>query len=314
LTQTDASGRTTYTWDARNRLVEVTGPTVSASFAYDALGRRVSKHVLSEVDGTVDGATTTFLYDGLDIVGETSGGENAACLRTLAIDEALTRTDSSGTATYLADILGSTVALADGSGTPVTTYTYEPFGTTSVSGSSSPNSFQFTGRENDTTGLYYYRARYYDPKVGRFLQQDPLDFGGGDVNWYAYLSNSPTMGVDPTGEAFVLAIPLAWPVIAPALVKAGWLIAGGTMVAATIISAGDTRRGNDDYDEGDCKERLSDWEINKRPPENAHTIKGDILGRGAQLRLSELCRCRNGDVVIRPKECKGPIIPTGYKL
>jgi len=193
ITQTDANGTTTYTWDARNRLVGINGPSVSATFAYDALGRRISK--------TINGMTTAFLYNGLDIVQESGANGDAAYLRTLAIDEALVRTDGNGSFSYLADTLGSTVALADSTGAVPTTYTYAPFGETWVSGLPSSNVFQLTGRENDGIGLYYYRARMYGPAQGRFLQEDPMGLAGG-VNLYVYVGNSPLMNTDPLGLQF----------------------------------------------------------------------------------------------------------------
>jgi RHS repeat-associated protein len=61
-------------------------------------------------------------------------------------------------------------------------------------------SYGFTGREWDKeTGLYYYRARYYDPKGGRFISKDPIGFEGGDVNLYRYVGNDPVDWVDPSG-------------------------------------------------------------------------------------------------------------------
>lgn len=59
---------------------------------------------------------------------------------------------------------------------------------------------QYTGRENDGTGLYFYRARYYSPALQRFVNEDPLEFEAGDINLYSYVSNSPTNYTDPTGE------------------------------------------------------------------------------------------------------------------
>lgn len=57
-----------------------------------------------------------------------------------------------------------------------------------------------TGREWDKeTGLYYYRARYYDPMEGRFISKDPIGFDGGDVNLYGYVQNNPINWVDPSG-------------------------------------------------------------------------------------------------------------------
>jgi RHS repeat-associated protein len=158
---------TGYTWNARNQLVGVSG-TTSASFVYDGLGRRRGK--------TIAGITTNFLYEGLNFVQEqsSSGTPTANLLTGLGIDEVFRRTDGVGVRDVLVDALGSTLALADGSGTLQTTYTYEPFGATTTSGASSANAAQFTGRENDSTGLMYYRARYYTPTTQHFVSEDPL--------------------------------------------------------------------------------------------------------------------------------------------
>ncbi|WP_447980245.1 RHS repeat-associated core domain-containing protein [Candidatus Nitrospira bockiana] len=58
-------------------------------------------------------------------------------------------------------------------------------------GTASTSAFQYAGRENDGTGLYYYRARYYSPRLQRFISEDPLDCGSGNVNLYSYIRNSP---------------------------------------------------------------------------------------------------------------------------
>ncbi len=71
------------------------------------------------------------------------------------------------------------MTLTDSSGASQTQYAYDPFGNTTIGGASSTNSYQFTGRENDGTGLYYYRARYYSPTLQRFIAQDPIGFAGG---------------------------------------------------------------------------------------------------------------------------------------
>jgi len=163
LTQTDPSGTITSTWDARNRLIGLSGPSLTASFAYDGLGRRAQK--------TIASTTTTFRYDGLDAVRESGAGGDTIYLRTLGIDEALARMDAVDTVHYLGDALGSAVALTTPGGTAATTYTYEPFGRTEATGTPNPNVFRFTGREDDSTGLYYYRARYYDPLRSRFVSK-----------------------------------------------------------------------------------------------------------------------------------------------
>ena len=159
---------------------------------YDGLGRRRSK--------TIGGTTIQFLYDRLNPVQELSGGTPSANLLTgLGIDEFLTRTDATGVRNYLTDALGSSVGLTDGSGTVQTEYTYEPFGNVSTSGASTSNTFAFTGREADGTGLYFYRARYYSPWLQRFVSQDPTGLASGDINFFAYVWNAPTNFTDPNG-------------------------------------------------------------------------------------------------------------------
>ena len=108
------------------------------------------------------------------------------------------RSDSTGTSGLLTDALGSTLALVDSTGNLATQYTYDPFGNTVSSGQASTNPFQYTGRENDSTGLYYFRARYYSPSLQRFCNEDPLRFMAG-MNFYSYVGNSPINGTDPSG-------------------------------------------------------------------------------------------------------------------
>ncbi len=188
--QADANGTTTYSWDARNRLVSVSGPEVSASFVYDALGRRISK--------TISGVRTDYQYDGNDIIAESNGGIlSATYLRSLNIDEPFIR--QSGTNEYFhTDALGSVLALTDQAGFIHTSYSYEPFGKTTTTGSSS-NPFQYTGRENDGTGLYYYRARYYSATHSRFLLEDPIGCVSGDLNFYQYALSNPLNEKDSEG-------------------------------------------------------------------------------------------------------------------
>jgi len=80
-----------------------------------------------------------------------------------------------------------------------TKYTYEPFGSTVPFGSATSNSYQYTGRENDGTGVYYYRARYYSPSFGRFISEDPLGLGSDSLNVYEYVLNNPLSSFDPFG-------------------------------------------------------------------------------------------------------------------
>ena len=145
-------GTTSYTWNARDQLTGLSGGT-SASLANDALGRRRSK--------TIGSTTTAFLYDGDDAVVELSGTTPTATRLTgVTIDETFIRTDGGGSLALLTDALGSSVALADMTGTVQAEYTYEPFGAATAAGTPGSNLQQFTGRESDDGALFYYRARY----------------------------------------------------------------------------------------------------------------------------------------------------------
>jgi RHS repeat-associated protein len=99
----------------------------------------------------------------------------------------------------VADGLGSTLALLDPLGAVTAQYSYGAFGGTSATGEQNTNLTQYTGRELDETGLYYYRGRYYSPALLRFISEDPIGFAGGDSNLYAYVFDAPTNFVDPMG-------------------------------------------------------------------------------------------------------------------
>lgn len=207
--RTDTCGSTSYTWDARNRLTNISGykpdcSALTASFSYDALNRRTAK--------TINGTTTQYVYDGWDIIQEIKGGVKTNYIRTLNIDEPLTRITGSTVRHYVADALGSIVALADDSGVTKTSYVYDAFGNVTTSGEASDNPFQYTGRENDGTGLLHYRYRYYSPQMQRFVSEDPIGLAGGvnfysyvdsvgkpQTNLYAYTDNNPVNFTDPQG-------------------------------------------------------------------------------------------------------------------
>ncbi len=186
-----SDGTHSYAWDARNRLNQIDlGNT--ASFTYDPFRRRATKNILA--------TTTSFLYDRANAVQEVIGGTNTANSLMGGVDEVFQRTDSVGARSFLSDALGGTLALTDSTGTAQTSYTYEPFGNTSVTGAATTNSFAYTGRELDAGNLYYYRARYYNPSLQRFITEDPIRFNGG-INFYGYVQNSPVDFVDPSGKA-----------------------------------------------------------------------------------------------------------------
>jgi RHS repeat-associated protein len=114
------------------------------------------------------------------------------------VDGWLSRTEGATSRQFLTDALGSVIAITDSSGTLKTQYTYEPYGRTTSTGEVSSNPYQYTGRENDGTGLYYYRARYYNPALQRFISSDPIGLSGG-MNSYEYVGGNPLSFTDPSG-------------------------------------------------------------------------------------------------------------------
>ncbi|MGV1100661.1 RHS repeat domain-containing protein [Thiovibrio sp. JS02] len=100
---------------------------------------------------------------------------------------------------YHADGLGSIVSLTDAKNHVVQSYEYDSFGNMQHHGDEVKQPYAYTAREWDQeTGLYFYRARYYDPQVGRFISKDPIGFAGG-INVYAYVSNNGVTLNDPFG-------------------------------------------------------------------------------------------------------------------
>jgi len=191
----DGTTTTQFFHDGLNPIQESNSSTGVANLLTGLrVGRRMSK--------TVSGTTTQYLYDRLNPVQELNGtgGVVANLLTGLRIDEYFTRTDNSNNvSTFVADALGSTIGLVGSAQAIASNYTYQPFGATTSGGTTNGNLYEFTGRENDATGLYFYRARYYSPTFQRFIAQDPMDFLAGNLNLYGYASNNPTNFRDPLG-------------------------------------------------------------------------------------------------------------------
>jgi RHS repeat-associated protein len=119
----------------------------------------------------------------------------------MALDQVFARYDGTNTGWYLSDNLGSIRLLVTTAGTILDQLTYDSYGNNLTETSpASGDRFKYTAREWDAEiGQYYYRARNYSPFDGRFTSQDPLGFAGRDMDLYRYVSNSPTILVDPTG-------------------------------------------------------------------------------------------------------------------
>ena len=176
--KTDAVGTWTYSWDFENRLTRVVRPDgVSVGYKYDALGRRIQRAPSA-------GVSTTFVYDGQDVVKDiNSDGSTVDYLNGPGIDNKLRLTDSrlanTGPLYFLQDQLGSTTGLTNSNGGIVERVTYDAYGNST---GTSLTRYDYTGRERDPdTGLLYYRARWYDPQVGRFISEDPIGLASGVI-------------------------------------------------------------------------------------------------------------------------------------
>jgi len=194
--KTDSTGTTTYSWDYDNRLTSASlpGSGGTVSYRYDSMGRRIYKSSSS--------GTSIYAYDGDNLIEETNsaGGTVARYSQGQNIDEPLAMLRAGTTSYYQADGLGSVTSLSNAPGALAQTYTRDSLGNQIASSGSITNPFQYTAREFDTeTSLYYYRARYYDSTIGRFISEDPAGFSSDTLNFYDYVSNNPLVLSDPSG-------------------------------------------------------------------------------------------------------------------
>ena len=224
-TEKATSETTIYSYDAEDRLIRIDFADARfAAYRYDGLGRRISKTFTRNASLF----TLHYIYDGEDMLyeftcppagcGGTEPTLQARYTHGPGIDEPLILErdlDASGTFEpnetffYHTDALGSITELTDINGQAAQFYVYDAFGNMTVFDaagaeitpeSAIANPYTYTGREFDIeSGLYYYRARYYDPRIGRFTQADPIGFQGGDTNFYAYVANNPVNFTDAFG-------------------------------------------------------------------------------------------------------------------
>lgn len=191
--KTDAAGAWQYFWDYENRLVSVWRPDgLVVNYKYDALGRRVETSRSA-------GGWTRYSYDRAEVaLDRSSDGGTVEYTNGPGPDEKLSqRAGGLNPLYFVRDHLDSTRALTDGGGNVVEADSYDSFG---GAAGSALTRYGYAGRERDAdTGLYLYRARWYDPQVGRFISEDPAGLEGG-VNLYAYVSNSPLRYRDPNGR------------------------------------------------------------------------------------------------------------------
>ena len=184
-----------YTYDYANRLIEIEeNESTIGEYIYDGDGKRLQK--------TENSITTTYIYSGINPIYE-ENSTGLACYvfgPTGLLVKRTTINQESNTCYYHKDHLGSIRSVTDSGKDIIATSTYHPFGETEVEEGS--EHYLFNGKEKDTTDLYYYGVRYYDPQIGRFITRDLIKgnrMNSQSLNRFSYCYNSSLRFIDPEG-------------------------------------------------------------------------------------------------------------------
>lgn len=183
---------TSYQFDSESQLVRIDFPGGGvATYRYDGVGRRIEKNV--------NGQVTRYIYDGPSILLEYAGSTlSARYTQGPGVDEILA-VERGGVTTYFQSDAQRSVVRTVGSDGSTATLSYDTFGRITDQDGNLVAPYAFQGREYDAeSGLYYFRARYYDPSTGRFVSEDPIGFAAG-INFYAFVRNNPVTLTDPSG-------------------------------------------------------------------------------------------------------------------
>ncbi|MCP5417598.1 MAG: VCBS repeat-containing protein [Chromatiaceae bacterium] len=208
---TDGSDVTQFQYDARNRLIQrIAADGTVAQYSYDALGNRISR--------TLAGSTNNYIIDPADNSGlaQVLYETNASGVPQMSYvygHDLLSSKNGGATSFLHTDALGSTRLLTDAAGNATDSYAYDAYGLQLSATGSTPNNNRFAGEQLDPdTGLYYLRARWYDPEIARFITRDPF---AGDIeqpltlNPYLYANANPVNMIDPTGEFSLISVSIS---------------------------------------------------------------------------------------------------------
>jgi RHS repeat-associated protein len=188
-----------YTYDTRNQLVQIEkNQQMVGQYEYNGDGRRIKK--TEWVESLQEYQTTIYVYSGSNVIYEKNLNASQEATYVYGPTGRIAKNVNELTDYYHTDHLGSTRLITDENGNTVTDVSYTPFGEDSLNGE---ESYLYTGKERDSTGLYYYGARYYDPSTGRFLTGD-IAAGNRNIpqtlNKYVYCLNNPLKYIDPSGN------------------------------------------------------------------------------------------------------------------
>lgn len=206
LTTQTGTGARTMAWDAKSRVASVSTGSTTESYAYDPMDHRIKRTggTLGNLDYFLEGDHLESVYSG--------GTLQEKYFRGSTIDELVAGyTYQSGSLTpfmFQHDQVMSVSATTKTNGGTQSTQTFWAFGETQSTTGTAVTRLKYTGREDDGNGLMQYRARYYDPAIGRFISEDPKKFSAG-INFYVYVGNDPIDSNDPTGmyQAVVVTMP-----------------------------------------------------------------------------------------------------------
>ncbi len=203
-----SAGNTSFIYDIEGQLLAGDGVTNefdyehrlrrsgSNYYYYDSSGRRL--------EANRNGVTTRYIYDAAgNVIAEADSSNTITRYYIYGAGLLAMVTPEGEVYSYHYNATGSTTAMTNQSKTIVNKYAYDAFGAVLNQVEAVLQPFKYIGQFGviaEPNGFYYMRARYYDPNVGRFISEDPLGFGGGDVNLYAYVGNNPVNLIDPNGN------------------------------------------------------------------------------------------------------------------
>jgi RHS repeat-associated protein len=201
VTKSDSTTSWSYTYSGTNLLEQVAkNQQIIGEYMYDGTGKRIQK--TEWIESLQDYNTITYTYSGLNVFYEKNPATGQKATYVYGPTGRIAKNAGGLTDYYHTDHVGSTRLITDESGAVVADVAYTPFGEPL---SEQEESYLFSGKERDVTGLYYYGARYYDPDIGRFITRDPLagvSASPKTLNRYVYCGNNPLKYTDPLGLSF----------------------------------------------------------------------------------------------------------------